>query len=51
VNDLTVNELIEILLELKEKGKGDYVIVNGELMKYINKESIEIDNFNKEIII
>lgn len=48
---ITLDMLLEYLQKLKEDGKGEYNIVNGEYNIYLNYKSFEVDDENKDIVI
>lgn len=48
---MTVQELQEFANELIEVGKGDYIVVADDGYSYVTKDSIEVDDKEKEIII
>jgi hypothetical protein len=46
----TVIEIIEYLNELKDKGKGDYTVVDGEYGIEINTQEMMLNDKDKELI-
>lgn len=48
---MSVNELIDYLLEIKKIGRGEYLVVDDGYLNEIDIEDIRIDDQNNEIIL